>query len=132
MVISMTVSLSGLAATLPVEATNTMELGGGDDPAPAAFCAQAAPCAAMPTATLAAITHTVMASPWLKIMILLGAGNVHAYGKARGRDGDQEGRSSRVKRRALHLKSDRGPLRNGTCRVKPHGFGGLSGFHMRV
>jgi len=59
----MTVSLSGLAATLPVEFTNTMELGGGDDPAPAACCANAAPCAAMPTATLAATTHTVMARP---------------------------------------------------------------------
>src|ERR1700720_1658310 len=61
MVISMTVSLSGLATLLPAESTNTMASGGGDDPAPAASCAATAS-AATTTATVAAIIHVVFIS----------------------------------------------------------------------
>jgi hypothetical protein len=60
MVTSMMVSLSALATALPVESTNTIGLGDGDNPITPVLCALATSFAMRAIAILAAITDGVM------------------------------------------------------------------------
>jgi hypothetical protein len=58
----MMVSVSGLAAALPVESTKTIALDDGDEPIAPALCARTTPFAVRATATLATIIHAVTSS----------------------------------------------------------------------